>query len=364
MSVAEERLREEKEAKLPLTKEEKEARIQQYYNEKFIGNFTRKELETLRATIAAGTNDAEFALFIQTCVNTGLNPFLNQIHPVVYEGKGGRKMSIQVSVEGILALARKQPGYKGIDVQLVHENDQFSVKRVDGKMEIQHSFSFPRGQVVGGYAIARKEGFEDVVVVMEAQEVEHMKSGRNGHMWTTWFNDMFKKHLVKRAAKEQYGIEIAEEEPVETSGVTSLRDYREQKERRVIQISETEEVDEKQLLEQKWKEAYEKAAEYGLDQQEVAELIKSKFGGKAHDEFTPQNVVALIKFIELLGNEKKKVQEKKAKKQEDKKQAEVIEVEVEEVQQQEEQQEEKREPEQVEFNLDDPEQLEAFFEMQ
>lgn len=359
MSVAEQRLQEERKAKLPLAKEEKEAKIQQYYNEKFIGNFTRKDIDTLRATIAAGTNDAEFALFIQTCVSTGLNPFLNQIHPVVYETKNGRKMSIQVSVEGILSLARKQPGYKGIDVQLVHENDKFSVKRVDGKMEIEHHFKFPRGQVIGGYAIARKEGFEDVVVVMEAQEVEHMKSGRNGHMWTTWFNDMFKKHLVKRAAKEQYGIEITEEEPVETSGVTSLSDYREQKERRVIQISETEEVDEKQLLEQKWKEAYEKAAEYGLDQQEVAELIKSKFGGKARDEFTPQNVVALIKFIEILGNEKKKVQEKKGEKK-----VEIIEAEVVEEKEPEVEHKEQPEPEQVEFNLDDPEQLEAFFEMQ
>lgn len=160
-----------------------------------VGTFTQTELDTLKHTIAVGTSNEQFALFVQTCVNSGLNPFLNQIYCIVYGGK----MSIQVAVEGVLALARKQPGFKGVDVELVHENDDF--KYNPATKEITHSVGFPRGKVIGGYAIAKKENFTDVVTLMEVSEVEHMTKGNNKNMWTIYFNDMFKKHIMKRAAK-------------------------------------------------------------------------------------------------------------------------------------------------------------------
>lgn len=189
-----------------------------------VGNFSQTELDTLKQTIARGTTNEQFALFVQTCANSGLNPFLNHIHCIVYNGKEGPTMSLQIAVEGILYLARKSEGYKGIECQLVHENDVFNRDGETGK--IKHNIGFPRGKVIGGYAIAKREGFDDVVVLMEANEVEHMLKGRNGHMWKEWFNDMFKKHIMKRAAKLQYGIEIAEDEAI-SSGPTvdSIPEY-------------------------------------------------------------------------------------------------------------------------------------------
>jgi recombination protein RecT len=181
-----------------------------------VGSFTQSELDTLKQTIARGTTNEQFALFVQTCVNSGLNPFLNHIHCIVYNGKEGPTMSLQIAVEGILYLARKTEGYKGIDCQLVHENDEFNFNAKT--KEIKHEIGFPRGKVIGGYAVAKRENFEDVVVLMEVNEVEHMLKGRNAHMWKEWFNDMFKKHLMKRAAKLQYGIEIAEDETINSSG--------------------------------------------------------------------------------------------------------------------------------------------------
>ncbi len=192
--------------------------------ESVVGNFTQKELDTLKATIARGTTNEQFALFVQTCVNSGLNPFLNHVHCIVYQGKDGPTMSIQIAVEGILYLARKTEGYKGVEAQLVHENDEFSYDATN--KQIKHEVGFPRGKVIGGYAIAKREGFDDVVVLMEVDEVEHMKKGRNGHMWREWFNDMFKKHIIKRAAKLQYGIEVAEDEPVKGGSIDNIPEYR------------------------------------------------------------------------------------------------------------------------------------------
>lgn len=188
-----------------------------------VSSFSQTELDTLKQTIARGTTNEQFALFVQTCANSGLNPFLNHIHCIVYNGKEGPTMSLQIAVEGILYLARKTDGYKGIDCQLIHENDQF---KFDAKTkEVDHQIGFPRGKVIGGYAIAKRDGFEDLVVLMETVEVEHMLKGRNGHMWKDWFNDMFKKHIMKRAAKLQYGIEIAEEDNQVGSAADNIPEY-------------------------------------------------------------------------------------------------------------------------------------------
>ncbi|WP_257145407.1 hypothetical protein [Bacillus cereus] len=43
--------------------------------DKVLGNFTKSELDTIKSTIAAGTTNDKFALFVQTCVNSGLNHF-------------------------------------------------------------------------------------------------------------------------------------------------------------------------------------------------------------------------------------------------------------------------------------------------
>lgn len=269
--------------------EKRKADVKAIYNEKFVGNFTRKELDTLRATIARGTTDEEFGLFIQTCVNTGLNPFLNHIHCMVYEGKNGRQLSIQISSEGIMYLARKSKGFKGVDAQMVHENDDFSIDLATKKI-IKHEIGFPRGRIIGAYAIARHEEFEDKILLMDAQEVEHMKRGKNAHMWNTWFADMFKKHILKRVAKEQYGIDVTEDEiqssPIDRIDVTP--------EQNAVQINESVMVKEDDKIREIWDEI-----ENNVSSDVIEICIKKYFKGKKEDDLQLKDVVALKKFCQL-----------------------------------------------------------------
>ncbi|QKE72679.1 recombinase RecT [Arthrobacter citreus] len=264
-----------------------------------VGTFTQTELDTLKHTIAVGTSNEQFALFVQTCVNSGLNPFLNQIYCIVYGGK----MSIQVAVEGVLALARKQPGYKGVDVELVHENDDF--KYNPATKEITHSVGFPRGKVIGGYAIAKKETFTDVVTLMEVSEVEHMTKGNNKNMWTNYFNDMFKKHIMKRAAKLQYGIEIAEDENISSSPVyEATSSYRKEITPNQIQIAEGEVIDPEDEMKSRWSEIKSKQVKYSLSEDDLKNIIKVNFN-KVAKELTLQQLVGLSKLIDLEGKKKK-----------------------------------------------------------
>ncbi|PHD98817.1 RecT family recombinase [Bacillus wiedmannii] len=282
--------------------------------DKVIGNFTKSELDTIKSTIATGTSNEQFALFVQTCVNSELNPFLNHIYCIVYGGK----MSIQVSVEGVLHLARQKNGYKGIDVQTVHENDEFEADRSqEGEWIIKkHQVKFPRGKVIGCYAVAQREGFKDVVVMMETDEVIHMKNGTNKHMWNNWFNDMFKKHAMKRAAKLQYGIEINEDEAVSSSPVDNVPSY--EPEKRVditpnkpnqIQVEEGEKIDPEAELKKKQSEVMEKLSEYNMTNDDLQEIAVKHFKVPAA-ELNLQQLTGLVKFLGLEHKKRLKEQEK------------------------------------------------------
>lgn len=301
------------EAPLELTKaekEEKEIRVKKYMHDRVLGDFTQQELDVMQSTIASGTNKEEFRLFVQTCVNTNLNPFLNHIYPIVFEGKNGRKLNLQISVEGIMFLARKVPGYKGVDVQLVHENDEFRMSRVNGAMKVvQHEFGFPRGQVVGGYAIARREGFEDAITVMERDEVKDMTTGRNANMWKQWFNDMFKKHILKRAAKEQYGIEVTEEPMATTPSVNDFGNRETVSNEKRIETGDGQSQTESEVIKGLWASIFALSDEKGMNVMEMDELIINKFPGKSRDDLNAQQLAALQKFVQFFKREEPKKDE-------------------------------------------------------
>jgi recombination protein RecT len=192
-----------------------------------IGTFTIEDIETMRHTLAKDASPDQFNLFVRTAAAAGLNPFLNHIYCIVYGGK----MSIQISVEGIMFLAKRVEGYAGMDTQLVHENDVFKAKKVKDDQGrdvweiVEHEIVFPRGKVIGCYSIAYRDGFRPVTEFMEVDEVNHHLTGNNAANWKKYFNDFFKKTVAKRAAKRQYGIEVSEDEPLEQGAGGNIPAY-------------------------------------------------------------------------------------------------------------------------------------------
>ncbi|EPY9330760.1 RecT family recombinase [Listeria monocytogenes] len=267
-----------------------------------VANFDEEKLRTMQQTIAKNSTPQEFELFVQVCKNSGLNPFLNHVYFIKY----GNQMNIQISVEGVEYLARRSEGYRGIDVQLVHEKDEIRFGRNEqGVMTVtKHEFGFPRGKVTGGYAIARKENFPDFVVVMDVEEVEHMKNGTNKNMWSKYFNDMFKKHLIKRAAKTQFGIEIGEDEMLPSNGIENEQEYNPGQRKDITPAQKTIETDEENTVTEEdakamqWEIIKEKLETYNLERTYLSDLIDSKFNVKP-DELSAQNLVALTKIIDL-----------------------------------------------------------------
>lgn len=190
------------------------------------GDLTPTDIGTIKQTYGKGLNDSQFKLYLGVSKSVGANPLLGEVHASVYK----EVMTIQYGIDLYKRKARENPDYEGHDAQLVYEKDEFEAETVteNGKsyMKVTHKVKgFNRGQVVGAYAIAYSKGKTPYTVIMDVEEVVHFKSSNIGMqktMWTTFFYDMFQKHVLKRALKDAFGLVLPDEndpmEPAPTGG--------------------------------------------------------------------------------------------------------------------------------------------------
>lgn len=282
----------------------KSTAVQALETQAVVGSFTQSELDTLKATIARGTTNEQFALFVQTCARSGLNPFLNQVYCIVYNGKDGPVMSIQIAVEGIVALAKRHPQYKGFIASEVKENDEFEIDVVTG--EPKHRItSMQRGKTIGAYCVAYREGAPNIAVVITNDQVEHLLKGRNGQMWKDYFDDMIVKHAIKRAFKRQFGIEVAEDEYA-TAGtsIDTVPEYQPRKDITAEVVTEDKkqppaEEDEATKLKKARAEMKRKFAELGImEPADMAAYIEQHAKPKG-DKPTLAEITGLLKIMDI-----------------------------------------------------------------
>lgn len=72
-------------------------------------NWSASQLDLIQNQIAKGCSQHEISLFAQVCQKTGLDPFTRQIYAI---SRGG-KMTIQVGIDGLRAVAASSGEYNG-----------------------------------------------------------------------------------------------------------------------------------------------------------------------------------------------------------------------------------------------------------
>lgn len=282
------------------------------YQDLAFGELTEQDIVTIRETIGKECNESQFKLFMAIAKSSGANPVHNEIYPAV---RGGQ-LTIQFGIDYYVRKSKETDGYYGYDVQLVHENDVFKMhqeKDEDGRYFMvidEHSFQFPRGKVAGGYVFAYREGFKPFTVIMDAEEVEHYKRSNIGMQKTMWnnnFNDMFKKHMVRRALKAAFNLN-EEEEPIAHSAEPDGNESRERIDITPNTEESFQEFNEEDELSKTWDEINNKLKSAKKPKSFLTELIKEQFNKKPAD-LNLQQVTGLSRLIDLKINEKQPVNE-------------------------------------------------------
>lgn len=179
-----------------------------------IGEFGIAEVMAMKQNIAPKLSNTQFNLFMYQVNRMGLDPMLGHCAPILY----GEQVNLRIEYEGIKYLAQQSDGYKGIYPQDIRENDDFWAESNEYGVITKVYFKMgkpPRGQVVGAYAIAKREGHDDFIVVCELSDFEKYAK-KNPNFWKTADGgidpDMARKFAATRAAKGQFNIADVVEE--------------------------------------------------------------------------------------------------------------------------------------------------------
>lgn len=306
--------------------------IQKYDDFQF-GDLKQTDIQVIHETIAKDCTEPQFRLFMTIAKSLGANPILNEIYPTVIQGK----LIPQFGIGFYVKQARKNNDYKGYDVQLVHEQDEFKMhqeRAEDGRYYVvidEHSWGFPRGKIIGCYAFAYRDGFSPFSVIMGIEEVEHYQKsgiGMQKTMWTNQLPDMFKKHTAKRALNAAFGLDLDDEQiasspadkvesferkeinPEVTEQKETKKTIKRPAEEKAPPASEPEPQDDKSTADQMFKEIGEKIGQLGFTKETKSAFFKDN-GVKFKDAKNPtiSEMTGLIKLLDMAIEEKAAAQD-------------------------------------------------------
>ena len=188
-------------------------------------DWTAERVELLRKQVCPPSASAEeFALFLDWCKATGLNPFVQQAYLVPRRVKVGdawvEKHQPQAAIGGMRALVDLQPDHQGYRGGAVYAGDKFGVDQVTG--EVVHQWDtesrLARGwKVIGAWGQALRRGrVTKVVFTPFESRVQSTREGAPTQFWARDPSGMIAKCAEAAAYREAYpnamsGVFLAEE---------------------------------------------------------------------------------------------------------------------------------------------------------
>ncbi len=181
---------------------------------------TREQIDLLKKTVCKGATDDEFALFIEVCNHTGLNPFIGQIRCLQRRTKNQNTqqweiaMVTQVGIDGFRLVAERTGKYRGQTVpQFIDAAGNPREVWLDAKKP-------PIACKVG----VLKEGFTEPLYAIAHYEdyVQRTKDGGVNAMWRK-VGIMLPKCAEAQALRKAFpqelsGLYTEEELPTNTDG--------------------------------------------------------------------------------------------------------------------------------------------------
>jgi len=172
-----------------------------------VPKWTKPQLELLKRTVAKGTTDDEFSLFLYSCKRTGLDPFIKQIYAIKRwdSQTNSFAMAIQTGIDGYRLIASRTGDLAGID-----------------EPEFVTDANTPDHPVMATVTVYRFVQGERCKFVGQARWAEYVQKDKDGNACGRWrdmgFNQLAKcaeaAALRKAFPQDLSGIYTNEEMPV------------------------------------------------------------------------------------------------------------------------------------------------------
>jgi phage recombination protein Bet len=182
--------------------------------------WTKERVELVKRTICPkGISDDAFALFMEQCKRSGLDPLLKEAFCVPRRQKVGDSWVeahvFQPAEAGMLARAERFPDYRGCQASAVYAEDDIIMDQ--GRGEVTHKFNPAKrkGQLAGAWARVERTGKMPTLVWVDFQGYVQQTP-----LWSKIPTTMIEKCARVAALRKAYpeafgGLYIAEEMPEE-----------------------------------------------------------------------------------------------------------------------------------------------------
>jgi len=136
-----------------------------------------------------------------------LNPILGYAYLIPRRVSGVFECCLDVSYKGLIQILTDSGGVKNMYAHVVYEKDKFTIEYgAEPRLVHQPHLGRDKGQVTGVYGVAVLADGEKSFDYMDVEEINYIKGrsemGKRGSgPWSTDFNEMAKKTILKRMFK-------------------------------------------------------------------------------------------------------------------------------------------------------------------
>lgn len=186
-----------------------------------VGVWTRERVDLIKRTVCPkGITDDEFALFVEQCRRSGLDPLLKQAFCVPRRQNVGtrdaprwiEKHEFQPSEAGMLARAEDFPDLRGISAAAVYEKDEILIDAGAGTVSHKFKPGPDRGKLLGAWALLARADRLPLVVWLDLPGYQQ-STPLWGRMPATMIEKCARVAVLRKAYPGPFGGLYTEDEP-------------------------------------------------------------------------------------------------------------------------------------------------------
>lgn len=230
----------------------------------------------------AEANKKSLLMAMANVANVGLS--LNPATKYAYLVPRDNAIHLDISYIGLIKIATDTGSIKWAKAEIVRENDTFTYKGINELPQHEMNPFGDRGAVIGVYCVAKTVDGDFLTDTMSLQEINEVRAtskaqGSSYSPWNTFFTEMCKKTIIKRASKTWPKTETME-----------------RLDRAIHVINEHEGLQDELPSESQYNQIADYAEKYGKTENQMAQIAnKSK-----HTDLTANDARKIIGYIKQI----------------------------------------------------------------